>query len=127
VKWSVPISTSYDFDITICAGTIESEVRKTNGKIERLQETLQGRMNLLFYTSPDELRRTISSSSPATIAAITRPSAASLQRMCPWTAGRNLGQEGRTETTHDGAAATLQSGPLEQPQARIEVESVACS
>jgi hypothetical protein len=33
-------------------GTIESEVRKTNGKIERLQETLQGRMNLLFYTSP---------------------------------------------------------------------------
>jgi transposase InsO family protein len=29
---------------------------QTNGKIERFHETLKARMNLLIYTSPDELR-----------------------------------------------------------------------
>lgn len=32
---------------------------QTNGKIERFHETLKARMNLLVYTSPDELRRTM--------------------------------------------------------------------
>jgi RNA-directed DNA polymerase len=32
---------------------------QTNGKIERFHETLRARMNLLVYTSPDELRRTM--------------------------------------------------------------------
>jgi len=32
---------------------------QTNGKIERFHETLKARMNLLVYTSPDELRRTL--------------------------------------------------------------------
>jgi len=32
---------------------------QTNGKIERFHETLKTRMNLLIYTSPDELRRTM--------------------------------------------------------------------
>jgi len=32
---------------------------QTNGKIERFHETLKARMNLLVYTSPDHLRRTM--------------------------------------------------------------------
>jgi transposase InsO family protein len=32
---------------------------QTNGKIERFHETLRARMNLLIYTSPEELRRTM--------------------------------------------------------------------
>jgi putative transposase len=32
---------------------------QTNGKIERFHETLKARMNLLVYTNPDELRRTM--------------------------------------------------------------------
>jgi putative transposase len=32
---------------------------QTNGKIERFHETLKARMNLLVYTGPDELRRTM--------------------------------------------------------------------
>ncbi len=32
---------------------------QTNGKIEHFHETLKARMNLLVYTSPDELRRTM--------------------------------------------------------------------
>jgi transposase InsO family protein/transposase-like protein len=32
---------------------------QTNGKIERFHETLKARMNLLVYTSPEELRRTM--------------------------------------------------------------------
>jgi RNA-directed DNA polymerase len=32
---------------------------QTNGKIERFHETLKAHMNLLVYTSPDELRRTM--------------------------------------------------------------------
>jgi RNA-directed DNA polymerase len=32
---------------------------QTNGKIERFHETLRARMNLLVYTSPDELSRTM--------------------------------------------------------------------
>jgi RNA-directed DNA polymerase len=32
---------------------------QTNGKIERFHETLKARMNLLVYTSPDQLRRTM--------------------------------------------------------------------
>ena len=32
---------------------------QTNGKIERFHETLRARMNLLVYTSPDHLRRTM--------------------------------------------------------------------
>ena len=32
---------------------------QTNGKIERFHETLKARMNLLAYTSPEELRRTM--------------------------------------------------------------------
>ena len=32
---------------------------RTNGKIERFHETLKARMNLLVYTSPDHLRRTM--------------------------------------------------------------------
>ena len=32
---------------------------QTNGKIERFHETLKARMNLLVYTSPDELRQTM--------------------------------------------------------------------
>jgi putative transposase len=32
---------------------------QTNGKIERFHETLKARMNLLVYTSPDELRWTM--------------------------------------------------------------------
>ena len=32
---------------------------QTNGKIERFHETLKARMNLLVYTSPDELGRTM--------------------------------------------------------------------
>jgi transposase InsO family protein len=32
---------------------------QTNGKIERFHETLRARMNLLVYTSSDELRRTM--------------------------------------------------------------------
>ncbi len=31
----------------------------SGGKIERFHETLKARMNLLVYTSPDELRRTM--------------------------------------------------------------------
>ena len=32
---------------------------QANGKIERFHETLKARMNLLVYTSPDELCRTM--------------------------------------------------------------------
>lgn len=50
---------------------------QTNRKIERFHETLKARVNLLVYTSPDELRRTIcrTSSNITTIAPITKPSA----------------------------------------------------
>jgi len=49
---------------------------QTNGKIERFHETFKARMNLLIYTSPGELRRTMQEFLATTItAAITRPSA----------------------------------------------------
>jgi hypothetical protein len=32
---------------------------QTNGKIEHFHETLKAHMNLMVYTSPDELRRTM--------------------------------------------------------------------
>ena len=87
---------------------------QTNGKIERFHETLKARMNLLVYTSPDELRRTMQDfieyyNHRRYHEAIGNVTPADVY----WTAGKNLTQEGRTKTTHDRAAAALQSGPLE--------------
>ena len=76
---------------------------QTNGKIERFHETLKARMNLLVYTSPER-----AAPNHAGLHRVLQPSPLSRSH---WqrdpggcvlrTAGRNLTQESRTETTHD--------------------------
>jgi hypothetical protein len=75
----------------------------------------------IYYCAPHD-PQTSGKIEPFTrrLKAITRPSADS-GRCVPRAARTNLTQEGRTKTTHDRAAAALESGPLE-PETKGETE-----
>ena len=64
---------------------------QTNGKIERFHETLRARLNLLVYTSPEELRRTMQDFIDDYNHRQRDPGRCVLR-----TARRNLTQQGRT-------------------------------
>lgn len=85
---------------------------QTNGKLERFHETIKARLNLLVYSSPWELERTMADFIDYyNHRAITRGSA-TWRRPMSRAARGNPEAKGGVEAAHDHAADRVQSRPL---------------